>query len=56
MALIEGFKVKNYRALQNIEIGKLWNTQKEPLTPLTTVIGKNGAGKSSLSTYSAFTG
>ena len=48
MALIEGFKVKNYRALQDIEIGKLWNTQKAPLTPLTTVIGKNGAGKSSL--------
>ncbi|MDR0526822.1 MAG: AAA family ATPase, partial [Spirochaetaceae bacterium] len=49
MALIEGFRVKNFRALRNIEIGKLWNTQRaEPLTPLTAVIGKNGAGKSSL--------
>jgi predicted ATPase len=49
MALIEGFRVKNFRALRDIEIGKLWNTQRaEPLTPLTAVIGKNGAGKSSL--------
>jgi len=48
MALIEGFRVKNFRALRSVEIGKLWNTRKTPLTPLTTVIGKNGAGKSSL--------
>jgi AAA15 family ATPase/GTPase len=48
MALIEGFRVKNFRALRNVEIGKLWNTRTDPLTPLTAVIGKNGAGKSSL--------
>jgi predicted ATPase len=48
MAIIEGFRIKNYRSLRNIEIGKLWNTQKDPLTPLTVVIGKNGVGKSSL--------
>ena len=49
MALIEGFKLKNFKSLRNIEIGRLWNTRSvEPLTPLTTVIGKNGAGKSSL--------
>jgi predicted ATPase len=48
MALIEGFRVKNFKTLQNIEIGKLWNTKTEPLSPLTAVIGKNGAGKSSL--------
>jgi len=49
MALIEGFRVKNFRSLRNIEIGKLINTKKTaPLTPLTIVIGKNGAGKSSL--------
>ena len=48
MALIEGFRVRNFRALRDIEIGKLINTQNEKLTPLTTVIGKNGAGKSSL--------
>jgi predicted ATPase len=48
MALIEGFKVKNFRSLREIEIGKLWNTQNKPLAPLTAVIGKNGVGKSSL--------
>ncbi|MFP3091526.1 AAA family ATPase [Treponema sp. TIM-1] len=48
MAIIEGFKIKNYRSLRNIEIGKMWNTRNEPLTPLTAVIGKNGVGKSSL--------
>jgi predicted ATPase len=48
MAIIEGFRLKNYRALHNIEIGKMWNTQNESLTPLTAVIGKNGVGKSSL--------
>jgi AAA15 family ATPase/GTPase len=49
MALIEGFRVKNFRTLRDIKLGKLWNTQGvEPLTPLTAVIGKNGAGKSSL--------
>lgn len=49
MALIEGFRVQNYRALKDITIGKLWNQQKAPaLTPLVAVIGKNGVGKSTL--------
>lgn len=49
MAQIQGFRIKNYKTLKDISIGKLWNTQNEqPLTPLTAVIGKNGAGKSSL--------
>jgi predicted ATPase len=48
MALIEGFRLKNYRALHDIELGKLWNTHSTGLTPLTAVIGKNGSGKSSL--------
>jgi predicted ATPase len=49
MAIIEGFRVKNFRTLKDITLGKLWNTQQaEPLTPLTAVIGKNGAGKSTL--------
>ena len=50
MASIQGFKIKNFRTLKNISVGRLWNTasggQKE-LTPLTVVIGKNGVGKSS---------
>lgn len=49
MAAIQGFKVKNYRTLKDITLGKLWNTQNsDPLTPLTAVIGKNGVGKSTL--------
>ena len=49
MARIEGIRIKNYRVLKDITLGKLWNTQKtQPLTPMTAVIGKNGVGKSSL--------
>lgn len=49
MAKIEGFRIRNYRVLKDITLGKLWNTQQErPLTPMTAVIGKNGTGKSSL--------
>ncbi len=49
MAKIEGFRVKNFRALKDVTIGKLWNLQQvPPLTPMTAVIGKNGVGKSSL--------
>jgi predicted ATPase len=49
MALIEGFRVQNYRALRDVTIGKLSREQKgEPLTPFTVVIGKNGVGKSTL--------
>jgi predicted ATPase len=49
MSKIEGFKVRNYRALQNVQMGKFWNeANKAPLSPMTVVIGKNGVGKSSL--------
>jgi predicted ATPase len=49
MSKIEGFKVRNYRALQNVQMGKFWNeNNKTPLSPMTVVIGKNGVGKSSL--------
>jgi len=49
MALIEGFRVQNYRVLKDITLGRLSNTQDAtPLTPFTVVIGKNGVGKSSL--------
>ncbi|MEI8094420.1 MAG: AAA family ATPase [Spirochaetales bacterium] len=49
MALIEGFRVQNYRALKDISLGRLSNTQDAiSLTPFTVVIGKNGVGKSSL--------
>lgn len=49
MALIEGFRVQNYRALRDVTLGKLTTQQHgEPLTPFTVVIGKNGSGKSTL--------
>ena len=49
MPKIEGFRVKNYRVLKDVTLGKLWNTPKaKALTSLTAVIGKNGVGKSSL--------
>ncbi len=49
MAVIEGFRVQNYRALRDVTLGRLSSQQAgEPLTPFTVVIGKNGAGKSTL--------
>ncbi|MFB8796994.1 MAG: AAA family ATPase [Microcoleus sp.] len=49
MSKIEGFRVKNYRVLRDITLGKLWNTQNaRSLTPMTAVIGKNGVGKSTI--------
>lgn len=49
MAIIEGFKVKNFRSLKDVTLGRLWNQRdNQPLTPMTAVIGKNGVGKSTL--------
>ena len=49
MAQIEGFRVKNFKVLKDVTLGRLWGQQKEqPLTPMTVVIGKNGVGKSAL--------
>jgi predicted ATPase len=49
MAIIEGFRVQNFRALHDVSLGRLsGQDDSEPLTPFTVVIGKNGVGKSSL--------
>lgn len=49
MAVIEGFRVQNYRALRDVRLGKLSGQQSgDKLTNLTVVIGKNGVGKSTL--------
>jgi|SRR5580658_748076 predicted ATPase len=49
MAIIEGFRVQNFRALRDVSLGKLSaQPTGEKLTPFTVVIGKNGVGKSSL--------
>ena len=49
MAMIEGIRIRNYRVLKDVALGRLWNTRDvQRLTPMTAVIGKNGVGKSSL--------
>lgn len=49
MAQIEGFRIRNFRALRDVTLGRLWNQRDvAPLTPMTAVIGKNGVGKSTL--------
>ncbi len=49
MALIEGFRIQNYRSLRDVTLGRLARAEGTGvLTPLTVVIGKNGAGKSTL--------
>ncbi len=49
MAKIEGFRVRNFKVLKDVTLGCLWDQRKkQPLTPITAVIGKNGVGKSAL--------
>ena len=49
MAKIEGIRVKNFRALKDVTLGRLWDQPDvKPLTSMTAVIGKNGTGKSTL--------
>lgn len=49
MAKIDGIRIRNFRSLKDITLGKLWDMQTaNPLTPLTAVIGRNGVGKSTL--------
>ena len=49
MAKIEGFRVRNFKVLKDVTLGRLWNQRdSQSLTPMTAVIGKNGVGKSAL--------
>ena len=49
MAKIEGFRIRNFKSLRDITLGRLWNDKGTgELTPMTAVIGKNGTGKSTL--------
>ena len=49
MPRIEGFRVKNFKVLKDVTLGRLWNQRgNQPLTPMTAVIGRNGVGKSVL--------
>lgn len=49
MAKIQGFRVRNFKVLKDVTLGRLWNQPEcQSLTDLTAVIGKNGVGKSAL--------
>lgn len=49
MARIEGIRIRNFRSLRDVTLGRVLSVQEpEPLTPMTAVIGKNGVGKSTL--------
>ena len=49
MPIIEGIRIRNYRVLKDVTLGRTsFAEDSKPLTPLTAVIGKNGVGKSSL--------
>ncbi|MBZ2185169.1 MAG: AAA family ATPase [Bryobacter sp.] len=49
MPRIEGIRIRNFRALRDVTLGKVFSMQKpDSLTPMTVVIGKNGTGKSTL--------
>ena len=48
MAMIEGFRIRNFGALRDVTLGRLLDTEKEALTSITAVIGKNGVGKTTL--------
>ena len=49
MATLQGFRVRNFKVLRDVTLGRLWNQPEgQSLTGLTAVIGKNGVGKSAL--------
>ena len=49
MPKIEGFRIRNFKVLKDVTLGRLWNQRNiEPITPMTAVIGRNGVGKSVL--------
>ena len=49
MAILEGIRIRNYRALKDVALGNIFRERAAPaLTRLVAVIGANGTGKSSL--------
>lgn len=50
MAKIQGVRIKNYRSLKDITLGRVPENffASAPLSPMAVVIGKNGVGKSTL--------
>ena len=56
MALLEGIRIQNYRALGDVTLGKTIYDSRDVLPRLMAVIGANGAGKSSLLDALGFVG
>lgn len=49
MAILEGIRIQNYRALKDVTFGQTFENRKsEPLPRLMAIIGANGVGKSTL--------
>jgi predicted ATPase len=48
MAVLEGIRIENYRALRDVALGQLPGAAGEALPRLMAVIGANGSGKSTL--------
>lgn len=48
MAQLLGICIKNFKCLKDITLGKLSNTKDDALTNLTSIVGSNGSGKSSI--------
>ena len=49
MARLNGFRIRNFKVLKEVTIGKVRRFENAAsLTPMTVVIGKNGVGKSTL--------
>ncbi|MCX6690877.1 MAG: AAA family ATPase [Methanoregula sp.] len=57
MAQLEGIRIKNYRALQDVTLGRTFeNRDDAPLSKFISVIGPNGSGKSALMDAFGFIG
>jgi predicted ATPase len=48
MAILEGIRIENYRALRDVSLGQLSSRSGDSLPRLMAVIGANGSGKSTL--------
>ena len=48
MAILEGIRIENFRALRDVSMGQLISRKGDPLPRLMAVIGANGSGKSTL--------
>jgi predicted ATPase len=56
VAQIEGIRIQNYRALENVTLGKTVDQDFVPLGRLAAIIGPNGCGKSTLMDAFGFLG